>query len=201
MVNFPRLLRAASLVSLAALLGGCVAGQTIGLDYTPEEAPSPAKNVTVSVEVKDNRPDVVQKSKPATYIGTYRGGFGNTFNVNTGSGEPFADIVKRDLSADLKSLGFKATDGAAARKVQVTINEWKFDAYMNGTYWHDVTVSILDGQNRTLKSHTLKNSVNVEGSAMTGAKYAMEREVPKLYRGVIRKMVRENTDALKALQK
>lgn len=181
-------------------LGGCVAGQTIGLDYAPEGARSSSRNVSVNVDVTDSRPYIADGSKNGAFIGNYRGGFGNPFDVKTSSGEPLATIVKRDLSADLKALGFNVAEDKAARKVRVTINEWKFDAYTNLTYWYDITVAILDAQNRPLKQHTLKNSVNIEGSAWTGPKSAAEREVPKLYRGIVRKMVRENTEALRALQ-
>ena len=197
--RIPKLFGAFPLVSIL-FLGGCVAGQTIGLDYSPEGARSSSRNVSVNVSVADSRAYVADGSKNGVYIGTYRGGFGNTFDVKSGSGEPLATIVKRDLSADLKALGFDVTEGNAARKVRVTINEWKFDAYTSATYWYDITVAILDAQNRALKQNTLKDSVSIEGSVMTGAKSAVEREVPKLYREVIRKMVRENSDLLRALQ-
>jgi uncharacterized lipoprotein YajG len=196
-----RTFRKALILPLLALLTGCVAGQTLDFGHTPAQSPQVGKNVSVIVSVKDNRPYIVNGEKGPSFIGIYRGGFGNTFDVKTGSKQPFAGDVKRDLSADLKALGFNVSEAAgSARQVQVVINEWKFDTYTSGTFWCDIDVAVLDNTNRVLAKHKIKDEAKIEGSVWVGAKGAMEREMPKIYSGIINKMVRNNTQALRSLQ-
>jgi len=188
------------MMPLLAILGGCVAGQTIPLDYTPDAVSGQATNVSVTVKVQDRRDYVVSGNKDAAYIGHYRAGFGNTWDVKTRSHNSLASLIERDLSADLQALGFKVGSASAMRQVQVTIKEWNFDGYINGKVWCEMQVAILDPQNRVLYRDEFKDSRHIAGNAWTGAKSATEREVPALYRDVIRKLVRDNPGALQALR-
>jgi uncharacterized lipoprotein YajG len=199
-VNIRKMRSGIWMVPLLAVLGGCVAGQTIPLDYTPAAVSAPATNVTVTVKVQDRRDYVVSGNKDAAYIGHYRAGLGNTWDVKTRSHQSLASHIERDLGTDLQALGFKVGSAGATRQVQVTIKEWNFDGYIDGKVWCEMQVAILDPQNKVLYRHELKESRHIAGSVMTGVKSATEREVPALYRDVIRKLVRDDAGALQALR-
>src|SRR5512136_1091142 len=77
------------LVLSAVALTSCVVGQKINYVSANPEA-SFKGSMAVAVAVWDNRPYVLNGEKPSTYVGTFRGGFGNPFNVNTESGQPLA---------------------------------------------------------------------------------------------------------------
>lgn len=201
-MEIARVTRYLWVVSLSILLGGCVAGQTLKLDYTAEQPSMRTSGTVVNVDVKDKRPFVVDGSKKPSYVGHYRAGFGNTWDVHTDSGEALATIMARDLSADLGTLGFKvSSDLTATRTVGVTIVNWNFDSYINAKVWYECFVSVRDQAGHVLAQTTLKDESRIEGSVMVGPKYAVEREMPKIYRSVIRKMVRENSSVLQALER
>ena len=106
-------------------LAGCVAGQSLQTTYTP---PAPvvkaAGSADVLVVVTDNRPYVKTGDKLPHYIGKYRAGFGNPWNVYTQNEEPFASVLARDLSAELGSLGYAVqTDAPVGRKLALSIKE------------------------------------------------------------------------------
>ena len=56
-----------------------------------------ADNIFVAVASLDQRPTVLRGESPANYVGMQRAGFGNTFNVTTNSGLPFADAVNQSI--------------------------------------------------------------------------------------------------------
>ena len=199
-MNFKKMSPSAWMMPLFVLLGGCVVGQTIPLDYTPDVASAPSTNVTVTVKAQDSRAYVVSGNKDTAYIGHYRAGLGNTWDVKTSSGTSLASHIERDLGADLQALGFKVGSAGATRQVQVTIKEWNFDGYIDGKVWCEMQVTILDPQNKVLYRHEFKDSRHIAGSVMMGAKSATEREVPVFYRDIIRKLVRNDAGALRALR-
>ncbi|MDH3360719.1 MAG: hypothetical protein OEL55_07595, partial [Desulfobulbaceae bacterium] len=66
-------------------------------------------------------------------------------------------------------------------------------------FWYDCTIEVqLDDQ--TLASSSLKDSIVIKGSTWTGPKAAFERELPEIYKEIIRKMIRDNKDILAALK-
>lgn len=194
--------RCLGIIFLFIVLSGCVAGQTLQLDYTAEYPGTRKSGTVVGVDVKDKRPFVVDGRKKPSYVGHYRAGFGNTWDVHTDDGEALATIIARDLSADLGTLGFKvANDLTATRIIGVTIVDWNFDSYINAKVWYECLVSVRDQAGNALANTTIKDESRIEGSVMVGPKYAVEREMPKVYRSVIRKMVRENSSILQALER
>ncbi len=193
--------RALYTLPMLVALGGCVAGQVIKLDYQPDTTLKIQSPQTVAVEVRDNRPFVLTGAKNKTFLGIYRAGFGNTWDVTTESGRPLASDMTRDLHADLTALGFKVADSLnAPRKLRVTINDWNFDAYINGRFWYEIQVWTLDEQDNVLHRHTLKDNSVIEGSGLMGAQASFPQEIPRQYRGIVRKIVRDNADALRSLQ-
>lgn len=195
-----RLVRHLALASLLVLLGGCVAGQTLRLDYTAEPAGTRAGGTPVRLAVTDKRPYVVSGEKKPSYLGKYRAGFGNTWDVHADDDVALAAKMMRDLDTELVALGFKVSnDAAASRRLAVEIVDWNFDSYVNATIWYELLVTVRDNADRVLNQATVKDKVNVEGSAMVGPKYAVQREMPKIYGTAIRKIARDNPQVLRAL--
>jgi hypothetical protein len=128
------------MLSIAVALSGCVAGQTLNYDYTPTTAVDKASGA-VSVVVRDERTYVKDGNKGADYVGHYRAGFGNTWDVTTKGGTAFADVLARDIREEVESLGF--TTGKGARTLQVDMKEWNMDTYVNAKFWYELIVAVV----------------------------------------------------------
>ena len=195
MKTFARLLLTAA---CAVPMVGCVAGQTLDIDYQPTtELVAPDGSTAVLVTVEDQRPFVVSGDKGPYYVGHYRAGFGNPWDVTTEGREPLADIIEADLVEELEALGFM-TEGEG-RKMAVTINDWNFDGYQNGHIWYDIAIVLTEADGTELYTGSIEDDVGVTGT-LSGIKGGMERDMPQIYRAVILRMVRDN-DALMAALK
>ena len=191
----PRLL---VILSTAVALSGCVAGQTLTYDYTPTAAVDKASG-EVSVVVRDERTYVQDGNKGADYVGHYRAGLGNTWDVTTKGGTAFADVFARDLREEIESLGF--TTGKGGRTLQVDIKEWNMDTYVNARFWYELVVAVVaPGGEVVLAPQTLKDDKRIEGSIWAGPKYAVEKQMPQLYDQVVQAIVRGNAEVLNALR-
>lgn len=187
-----------SMLVTAMMLGGCVAGQTLSYDYKPTAAVDKTGG-EVSVAVRDERPYVKSGDKGPDYVGHYRAGFGNTWDVTTKGGAPFADVLARDLREELDALGFTA--GNAGRTLQVAIREWNMDTYMNAKFWYELVVSVVGaGGEPVIPPQTLKEEKRIDGSFWVGPKYAVEKQMPAFYDQLIQDLVRNNPDVRSALQ-
>ena len=182
------------------LLTGCVAGQSIKMAYEP--SPVSAENLGVDVQVlsDDQREFVVSGNKQPNYIGHYRAGFGNTWGVTTQNKQPLADNLRRDVSSDLVALGFDVVDRDAGRILKIVIYDWNFDTYVNGKMWYQVHVSVESANGETLAESDLEDTVIIKGSVWVGAKYAFERELPKIYKSIVNSVARDNQRILIALK-
>lgn len=187
-----RAIRLLFMLVLAWQLSGCVAGQRIDLNHETVEAQAPSVGTSVAVSVADERDFVVSGKESPDYIGQYRAGFGNPWNVTTGSRQSLADIVATDINEELESLGFTATDMNADGSLVVAIQDWNFDTYTNGRLWYDVKVQVISSTGAQLAESKVRDMQNIKGSLMTGAKYAMEEAVPRYYDELIDKIIRSN---------
>jgi hypothetical protein len=194
-----RILLSCQFVILLALLVGCVAGQSINLDYNPEAGGQPKQVKGTRLQVTDERPYVKAGDKNPSYIGHYRAGFGNTWDVSTQNSRPLAKLMEEDLTRELAALGFVTDGPGAERMLRVSIKDWNFDAYANGKLWYQVEVTVEGPDGAILARSELEDKRVIKGSVLVGAKYAFQREVPDIYRALIRRIVRENPDILKAL--
>jgi hypothetical protein len=188
-----------ALLVSAALLGGCVVGQSVSANYEAGPAVAP-KGMAVFATVHDERPYVKSGDKPPYFIGLYRGGFGNPWDVTTKDKQPLADLLQRDFAKELQALGYDVVvPESAARTIDVAIREWKFDAMLNGKFGYVLDVRVHGRDGRELVQSTVQDSQYIEGSVWTGAKSAVEAKMPELYAGAIRKLVRENSKVSAAL--
>lgn len=180
-------------------LTGCVAGQTIALDHEPAETASPDTGIAVQLSVTDQREYVLSGKEPPDYIGQYRAGFGNPWNVTTASKLSFADNLAEDIGEELQNLGFSLAESGADGKLNVDIRDWNFDTYSNGEIWCEIDVSVLAADGSKLASSTVKESREFKGSVWVGAKSAMEEGVPQIYDEVVDAILRSNQAVLDAL--
>ena len=196
-------LRNINFLLIVFFLSGCVAGQTINMDYADsQQAESKIYQGDILVTVNDDRPYILNGDKDPSYIGHYRAGFGNTWDVKTDSEEPLGKVISRDLQHKLQSLGFRVvSEGANNKVLTISILDWNFDAYMNGKYWIDCVVQVHDNKGNTLATHQVKNNGVIKGSFWVGAKYAFEKELPIVYSETIDKIIYEKPDILESLQK
>jgi hypothetical protein len=181
-------------------LGGCVVGQSLPAGYQATPAAPIGEGTYLSVEVHDERPYVLSGDKPPYFIGKYRAGFGNPWDVTTEGQQPLAGVIERDLSADLRALGYSVVSTAEAqRRLDVAIMDWNFDAMINGKFWYEFRLRVLDAAGTLLTEDTVTDASFIEGSFWTGAKGAFEKQMPDLYAGAIRKIARENAGIIAAL--
>lgn len=182
-------------LGLIIAMEGCVG---IALRHTPGTGAALTSSRTVTVDVQDHRDFVVDGTKPGSYLGHFRGGYGNTWDVNNAGGRTLAAQFKDDLVAELDAHGIK-TLASGERKILVDIRQWNFDAYQNGRIWYEMVVSVTDASGVPLASVTLKNEQVIRGNFWTGAPGAFKRKVPVVYSNLIKEILgnREIQQALK----
>jgi hypothetical protein len=189
------------LLVFVVALTGCVAGQNINLQYDPTPKQGAALHQTVAVTVEDKRSYVTDGDKQPWYIGHYRAGFGNTWDVTTRDKVPFATQVKADLQKELTSLGFTEGSDSHAKRVTVVIKDWNFDAMVNGKLWYDLEITVRSSDGAVLATSDVKDERVIKGSIWTGAKGAMTEEVPVMYGEVLQSLIRNNAPIMEALRK
>jgi hypothetical protein len=182
------------------LLAGCVAGQSLGTDYEAQPAAVPAEGTSVLLKVTEDRPYVTSGDKAPYYVGKYRAGFGNPWDVTTRDNVPLVDVLRGDIAEELVALGHPVKDAPPAdRQMSVSIRDWNFDGYQNGEFWYELLVTVQSADGAALASSVVKNRVGITGTLWEGAKGGFERDMPKLYPQVIRQLVRDNPEVSAAL--
>ena len=201
---------------LPALLScGCTVGNKIQYSSgTPDIGG--AGTHAVAVATHDQRPYVVSADKPVTFVGLQRGGFGNPFNVTTGSGAPLADDFSKAIQAALDAKGFAAkvvrvvpaespatvasrlNAEGAAREVWLTLREWKSDTYNNTALIYDVSLRILDGSGAPLAEETFSGREDLGGSMLNPPAHA-KKAVPDAFRRKLEEWF-SNPAVVRALQ-
>lgn len=185
------------LISGIVLLSGCVAGQNIKMDYTPHQNNSADSGIVVRTVVSDERDYIRNGNKDPWYIGHYRAGFGNTWDVSTFQKVPLAEQITRDLKEDLANLGHIDDSNLQPEfELQVKINEWNFDAYQNGRFWYDLQVITLNYSGQKLQEFRVKGEEIIKGSFFGGAKSGFERKMPIIYNNIITSITRNEKHPL-----
>lgn len=198
--RFATLLTAVFAATLLTISVGCVVGQKINLAYTPGTAIQIGQGQALAVAVSDLRPAVKSGEKSPAYLGRFRGGFGNPWDVKTEGEIPLAKVLENGLLADLEAMGFKAGQAGAPRTIQIEILDYDVDGMMNAQMTYEIRTSVMDGSGKTLFQETLKDNRAIKGSFWTGAKGACQEVVPQINAEIIRKITRENKAFLAAIQ-
>ena len=198
MLRFTRLM---TLALAPLVLAGCVAGQSLGTDYEAGPAVAPVEGTSIVLQVTEDRPYVKNGDKSPYYIGRYRAGFGNPWDVTTKDNVPLVDVLRGDIAEELVALGHPVKEAPPAdRQVAVSIRDWNFDGYQNGEFWYDLLVTVRAADGAVLVNSVVKDKVGITGTLWEGAKGGFERDMPKLYAQAIRKLFRDNPEVSAALQ-
>jgi hypothetical protein len=189
------------------LLSGCVVGQKI--DYTGP-IPKLDKNgdKTVAVGVHDQRPYVKNGEKNPRYVGTFRAGFGNPWDVETKSNNPLSQDMRGVLVNALKNAGYKAVpleiafsdsketvlvkfkDSAADRFLLLTLDKWRNDSYCDTGLYYDAALTIYDRDLKQLAESRVSGEKNVGGNCFDPASHAKEA-VPKAFQELLEKLLND----------
>jgi hypothetical protein len=179
-------------------LGGCAVGQKIRY-HDAELAINASGDTMIAVTCLDGRPYIKSGEKDKTYIGNFRGGFGNPFNVSTESQKPLADDITSVICASLQKKGFACTPISvepnetqdqiinklkvtkAKRLILLAINEWRSDTYSNTSLYYDIVLTIMDNQGARLAESDAKGEDDLGGSFGNPPAHAKEA-VPKAYK-------------------
>ena len=187
-------------VTFSSILSGCAAFQKITLDYVPEPHEKIISSYVIKSDVRDDRSYVKSGRKRDSYLGHYRAGYGNTWDVLLRGGNSLAEQFAIDILKELKACGFQTSPLSGNRALRVDIKEFNFDAYINGRFWYDIQVSVLDSENNTLASSTIEDEHVIKGSVWVGPTASFPREIPKIYNSIIEEIVRNNDTILNALK-
>ena len=178
-------------------LGGCAVSQKIRY-HDAEPAINASGNITIAVASLDSRPYIKTGEKEKTYIGTFRGGFGNPFDVSTESQKPLADDITSVICASLQKKGLTCTPISvepnetqeqiinklkvtkAMRLILLAINEWRSDTYRNTSLYYKIMLTIMDNQGARLAESKEEGEDDLGGSAWNPPGHAKEA-VPKAY--------------------
>ncbi len=183
-----------ALLAIAMLLSGCAVGNRHHYQDVLADIQY-SGNIAVTVGTQDARPYVISGNKPPSFVGLSRGGFGNTFDINTESGRPLADDVGQDIIRSLAQKGFKTVivelrpqddDTGAFAKLSATksprllfmkITEWKSDTYQNTALIYNVDLRVMDESGKILAEKFLEGRDNLKGSVMNPPAHA-KKAVP-----------------------
>jgi hypothetical protein len=189
----------AALSACAVLLGGCVVGHSVAPPYDVASGAA-ATGAPVALNVHDERPYVKNGEKPPFFIGQYRGGFGNPWNVSTDGDQPVASLLQRDLAKELQSLGHPVVaPSAGVRVLDVAIDDYQFDGYQNAKFWYLFNVRVIGPDGKVIAQSAVQDKQVIQGTVWGGAKGGVERDLPGLYAAAIRKLVRDNPTISSAL--
>jgi hypothetical protein len=189
----------AIVVSVVFVLSGCVVGQKIEMDYSATPTAVTEAN-SVSISVVDARPYVVNGDKEPSFIGKYRAGFGNPWDVTTENNVPLAELLAGDIEEAVRSLGFGTQPTDSDRSLTVQILDWNFDAYVDGRFWYELDVEVTGSDNAVITSLKVKDAKHIDGSFWTGAKSAFEEQMPGFYKEVVSAIVTDNQEVQQALR-
>jgi hypothetical protein len=190
------------LLFCTSIITGCAVGQTYNYQQADIELPVMGEG-KLGLAVLDNRPYVLSGDKKANFVGLQRGGFGNPFDVTTGSGNPLAEVFYVILAAELSENGFEVMDlhltssdgrlvagaitsSGAHRSVILTVDEWKTDAFMNFGLTYDLDLQIFDESGSLLAEKDSSGHEDLGGAGMESrnsdvAIQSFESRVGKLF--------------------
>jgi hypothetical protein len=184
------LARVGVLPTVAALLlslGGCAVGNRY--DYGNAISGLPVSGSgKLAVAVVDARPYVLSGDKKPDFVGLQRGGFGNPFDVRTGSGRPLADEMRDSIAKALQQQGFAVVGGteAAPRKLELRVFDWKTDVMVKMKTTYDLQLSVFDASGALLAQSKAKGedvgSGGFESGNATNAARTFELRFTELVR-------------------
>lgn len=186
------------LIVIGTMISGCAVGNKHRYHDTIARLDASAALV-IAVGTHDTRPYIVSGDKKSDFVGLSRGGYGNTFDVTTVSGEALAtdmsltiknSFLKKGYRAQIIELNPQDNQDEAVRKlgikgvtriVYLKLNNWKSDTYTNTALIYDVELSVFDGSGKLLARKVIEGRDNLKGSFMNPPAYA-KKVVPITFR-------------------
>lgn len=173
--------------TLLFALGGCAVGNRY--DYGNAISGLPVSGSgKLALDVLDVRPYVLSGEKKPDFVGLQRGGFGNPFDVRTGSGRPLATEMRDAIAKALQQQGFTIVGGneGAPRKMELRVFDWKTDVMVRMKTTYDLQLSIFDASGALLAQSTAKGedvgSGGFESGNATNAARTFELRFTELVR-------------------
>ena len=177
----------AAIIAACLLLVACAAGNRY--DYGNSISGLPVSGSgKVALAVVDLRPYVQNGTKTANFVGIQRGGFGNPFDVRTGSGRPLADEMRDAIARAMENQGYTVLgpNDAAPRKMELRVAEWKTDVMARMKTSYDMALHVYDGTGALLaQSRTQGEDVGTggfESGNATNAAHTFELHFTQLVR-------------------
>ena len=207
------------LLPVALLMGGCMAvGQVFNLGSIVAALVA-AGGGAIAIATLDRRKEVRAGAKPPFFAGTFRGGFGNPFNVVVRGKAPLADTFTNVIANSLKAKGYDAkpvivphtaeepealqqiTATGVPRSLLIEIHEWQSDTMTNVAMTYLLTAKVLDIQGNVVAQSSITGAEegkdNLKGSVMNPPGYA-KKAVPKAFQDHIERLLNHN-DIVQAL--
>jgi len=171
---------------------------------------------SIAISVLDNRPYVVDGEKDMSYIGTFRGGWGNPFDVFTESENALAQDMAVVLCDSLNKNGYQATPlspvkgekkekaierllkSNSDRLLLLTINEWYSSTYQNTGLFYDVSLAVMDKNGEVQAESKVKGEDDLGGDFWNPPANAKAR-VPEAYKQKLESLINDDSivEALK----
>jgi hypothetical protein len=192
----PHGIAVAMIFGCALALTGCAFGRHHAY-HTANPRVMVRGSVVVALAVQDQRASLTMGKSP-DFVGLSRGGFGNTFDIGTVSGQPLAVDFATSIARGLQNAGFRVIPVTVADRVLpeqlrdalfrtgaqrglvVQIQEWKSDTYQNTALHYSVVLRVLDPAGEELGRTAISGSDNLGGSFWAPAGFA-EDNVPPAY--------------------
>jgi len=180
-----------ALLAMAAVMGGCAVGQKINYSDTQLNLDAAGKGA-VAVTAVDSRSYVKNGEKDREYVGNFRGGFGNPFNVKTASGNPLADDFSSVICGSYKNKGIPCTavsvepneaPAAVLQKLKatkaqnlmvLTMKEWMSSTFSNTGLTYDLDLAVVNGDGTPVADKQVKGEDDLGGSAWNPPAHAKE---------------------------
>lgn len=189
---FKKVLYYTCMLSVTALMSGCVVKQKVDVGYVPIKKETSAEYTSINLAVNDQRDFVVNGQKHPSFIGLYRSGFGIPWDVNTQDNIPLAKVIETSLANELSSLGF-IKDGNDKKTLKVAINQWRFEGYQNTAFAYNLKIQVVDYLGKPIADSVVQNTMEIKGTLLMGARGGVERDMPTIYQNIIQKIVQDNT--------
>lgn len=152
----------------------------------------------VAVGTHDTRPYILDGNKNPNFVGLSRGGYGNTFNITTLTGNALAQDMSEAIKNSFSKKGYdakiiniepgdnfntainKLKESKAFRLVYLKLTNWKSDTYTNTALIYDAQLKILDADGKMIAQKIIKGRDNLKGSVMNPPAHA-KKVVPEAF--------------------
>lgn len=159
---------------------GCAVGNQY--DYRSAEVSLPLTgDGDVGVAVLENRSYVLSGNKNPNFVGTQRGGFGNPFDVTTGSGQALVSEMSDALEKGLRNSGYTVSkiqvsssdpsavisaiaENGKVKNIVLTVTEWKTDIYMNMSLHFNLVLQIVGKDGTTIATNQMQGEEKLSGA-------------------------------------